>query len=173
MVVVSEFAWCVYSLLNIYILAWKFLNLTFDGILHEMLRLIAILHLLATIHTRQPIRTTILIWERHFLLFLECILSHRCDMVRSWERRRWLHSNTASRLPYSSMWWTELRHILHFIIILGGSTIVLDSRIASTICQAIMHYLPAFSLILHASYLVMRPDAPVVLICHLIVFATA
>mgnify|MGYP003336006620 CR=1 FL=1 len=144
--IISEFAWGVNSFLNIDILARKLFNFTFYSILHEMLRLVSLWHLLAII---KSIRTAILVWKWHFLLFLECILTHRRNMIGSWQIWWRLHANSTSWVPDS----TKLGHILHFIIILRSSTMVLYSRITSAICQTLVHYLSTFSLILDTSYL--------------------
>ena len=65
-----------------------------------------------------------------------------------------MHTYAASRLPAIP---TVLRkcHVVHFIVVLGCSSIALQSRISSTIGEAIMHYIPSLSCILHAANLIM------------------
>ena len=88
-------------------------------------------------------------------------------MIWTGERRRRLHSDSITWLPYSRR--SKLLHILHFIIILSSSTVSLYSRVSSTICQTVVHDLSTLPLILNAAYLVMRSNASAVLIVHLII----
>jgi len=158
-IIVSEFAWSVDPLLNVDILTGEFLDLAFDSILHEMLWLSSMCHLLTSCHARQTISCAdclrhVLIRKRHFLLFLESILSHCCHMAMSWKSRWRLHADTTG-LSGASMSGCKCWHVLHIIVVLGSCCLILDPWVASAIREAVVHDLPSFSLILNASNLIM------------------
>jgi len=122
MIIVSELTGSINPFLNVAdVMAWELFNFSLNCILHEMLRLITILHVIFARGVDLLIKMLVL---KVFLLVFECILAHWCQMALAWQRGRWLHTYAASRLPATA---TVLRkcHVVHFIVVLGYSTIVL------------------------------------------------
>lgn len=90
MVIISEFRWSIYPLLNISILAWKLFNFSFELVLHEMFGLV----LLRWIIVFSWVHAGLI---RVHILVLKAILPHLQGL--SWAVQRWwrLHPNTLIR----------------------------------------------------------------------------
>lgn len=135
--IISKLTGCIHPLLNICILAWELLDLSFYNILHEMLWLSRTLILHTLIHfilTRLKVELVLLITMGS---------NHSCVWQLWWR----LESDT--RLLSTVI----KRSRIHFIVILSlwRRWVVLNPLCSSTIQQVIMHYRPSLPLCLHTS----------------------
>jgi hypothetical protein len=151
-IIVPKLTWGINAFLNVHILTWEFFNFPFDCILHEMFLLTLILRVILTIVcssfclTLRIYHLILVIHHTWVILFLESVIVGS-DTPRN--GRWWLHSNaTSSRVVLLvCIILIYLVFVLHIVL----TIIVLYSLSTPTVCQIVMHYLPAFPLSLYAA----------------------
>jgi len=135
---VSELAWCVYSFLPLQVLAWELFNFTFDGVLHKVLWLAALIHALRTIVLACAVVSIVVL--KVAMIYISTSWFQR---LLARKRRRRVYSDATTLVTIGLVW----VHALKFRIV----WVLLDSACTSRVGQVIMHYLPPFSLGLNAA----------------------
>lgn len=143
MLLVSELTWSIDSFLNLSVLGWELLNLSFYSILHEMLRLWGWgLWVLSIVDI--CVLESVEVWWLFFLVRSRIWASHLNNCLLAWKLRWRLHTDTSSTVSRI----IKLRDCLQFSIVW---ILLLDPRCSSGISEVVMHYLPSFSLSLNTS----------------------